>query len=94
MARMTSDTRRSLALLLVGLGAMLIGLSAATAVMRDACLDAGGRWLETRTCEAATTPLPAPGRAYLIGAVVGIVAGVVLWRIYTFYAARARRGAP
>ena len=93
MSRMTSDTRRSLALLLVGLGAVLIGLSAATAVLRDACLDAGGRWLESRTCEASTTPLPGPGRAYLIGAVAGVIAGIVLWRVFTFYATRARRGA-
>jgi hypothetical protein len=94
MSRMTSDTRRSLALLLVGLAAALIGMSAATALLRDVCLDAGGRWLESRTCEAASRPLPGPGRAYLIGAGIGVVAGVVLWRVYTFYATRARRGAP
>ena len=94
MSRMTSDTRRSLALLLVGLGAMLIGLSVATAVLRGACIDAGGRWLESRACEAATSPLPGPARAYLIGAAAGVAAAVVLWRVFSFYSTRARRGLP
>lgn len=88
---MTSDTRRRLALLLVGLAAMLVGLTVTSTVMRDACLDAGGRWLAQRRCDVANGQAPAPGRAYLLGGVAGLAAALVLWRIFTFYATRARR---
>ena len=91
---MKAELRHRLALLLVGVAAALVGLSVATWVRRDDCLDAGGRWLAgPRACElaggaAATMP---SWRAYALGVVAGLLVAVVLWRTYTFFLVRAAR---
>ena len=94
---MTAQLRRQIAVLLIGVVAMLIALSVATWLRQDACLDAGGRWLPgSRTCElaAGATAAGSTGRAYVFGAVAGVLTSVVLWRTFTFFAARtARRSA-
>ena len=90
---MTPQLRRQLVLLVVGITAAIVALIAATALRQDACLDAGGRWLlDTETCElAGAMPRGATVRAYLLGALVGLLAGAMLWRVYTFFASRGTR---
>lgn len=91
---MKPELRHRLALLLVGVAAALVGLSVATWVRRDDCLDAGGRWLAaSRTCELAGGPAAAmpSWRAVALGAGAGLLAAVVLWRTYTFFVGRAAR---
>ena len=91
---MTVETRRRLAALLVGIAGTLTALLTATWLRQDACLDAGGQWLAaTRLCELP--PGAATGisslRAYVVGAIGGVLTAIVLWRVFTFAASRARR---
>jgi hypothetical protein len=91
---MTASTRRRLAVLLTGTIATLVALSVATLVRENACSDAGGRWAAaSRTCaDAAGAALPDAGaRAYAMGALAGLVVGVLLWRTFTFLTTRAAR---
>jgi hypothetical protein len=91
---MTVETRRRIAILLVGTAGTLTALLLATSLRQDACLDAGGRWLAAaRQCElppGASMAMPSH-KAYAIGALAGMLAAIVLWRMFTF-ASRARRG--
>ena len=89
---MTPQLRRQLVLLVVGITAAIVALIASTWVRQDACLGAGGRWLvETETCELAGGAMPQGStvRAYLLGALIGLLAGTMLWRVYTYFASRA-----
>ena len=90
----TAETRRRLAALLIGTAGMLLALLTATSLLQDACLDAGGRWLaDARTCElpAGAAMATSPFRAYATGAVAGVLAAIMLWRIFTFAASRGVR---
>lgn len=95
---MTPQLRRSLAALLAGVAGSLIALTTAAWIRRDACLDSGGRWLDAaRRCEWAAGAAAGPdpqARAYLVGALVGLAAAAMLWRIYTYVSSRGRRGVP
>ena len=94
---MNADTRRGLAAMLSGVAGAIVALTVASFLRQHACLDAGGRWVAaTRTCELAAGAAPPTGatRAYLLGAVVGIVAAALLWRTYTFFVARATSRGP
>ena len=90
---MTAQLRRQLALVVIGVAAALVALLVATWLRQDACLEAGGRWLAaTRTCElanGAVGPGLSAGRAYAVGAIVGVLAATVLWRTFTFFASRS-----
>ena len=91
---MTPQLRRQLILVIVGITAAIVALIAATWLRQDACLSAGGRWLvATETCELAQGVMPRGTivRSYLFGAVVGLAAGTMLWRMYTFFASRSVR---
>jgi hypothetical protein len=89
------ETRRSLVTMLIGIMAALLGLLATTWLREDACLDAGGRWLATRTCELPPgAEMPSSLRFYFIGVVVGLVTALLLWRTYTFITTRARVARP
>lgn len=93
---MTGESRRRLAALLVGAGAMLTALLVATLILQDRCQDAGGRWLAvTRRCElpAGSADSPGSGWAWLAGLAAGLAAAVVMWRSYVFFVARAQRRA-
>ena len=93
---MTPQLRRALAALLAGTAGSLLALTTVAWVRRDACLDSGGRWLAAaRACEwpaggAADDPTL---RAYLVGVLVGLAAAGLLWRTFSFFAARAGRRA-
>ena len=89
---MTPQLRRQVVLVVVGVTASIVALVASTYLRQGACQDAGGQWVvSTETC---TLPLgvavPSPIRAYLLGAVIGLLAGTMLWRVYTF-ASQGRR---
>jgi len=92
---MTVETRRRLAILLIGTTGTLTALLMATWLRQDACLDAGGRWIAaTRLCElppGASTAM-SPQRAYAVSVVGGVLTAIVLWRAFTFAASRAVRG--
>ena len=91
---MTAETRRRLAALLTGTAGALTALLLATWLRQDACLDAGGRWLAaTRHCElpAGASAAISSQRAYAVGAIVGVLTAIVLWRVFTFAASRAAR---
>ncbi|MDF1503978.1 hypothetical protein [Roseisolibacter sp. H3M3-2] len=87
---MTPDVRRGLAALLAGTAASLAALLVATLVRSRACANAGGEWMEgVRRCAMpAGAPEPSTWGSSLAGAAVGIVTLVVLWRTFTFFAAR------
>lgn len=94
---MTPDLRRRLAALLAGVAGTLVALLAVTVLRARACRDAGGRWADA--ARACTLPPgadePAAATAWLLGALAGVAAMLVLWRTYTFFALRARTtGAP
>ena len=91
---MSPELRRGVAALLAGTAASLAALLVATWMRARSCVGAGGRWADaTRSCTlpagVAETPM---WRSSLVGAVVGIVTLLVLWRTYTFFADR-RAGA-
>ena len=90
---MKPELRHRLALLLVGVATALVGLSVATWVRQDDCLDAGGRWnAAARACEPAAGAAAAPSwRAFAFGIAAGLVVAIVLWRTYTFFVLRAAR---
>lgn len=91
---MNPETRRRLAAMLAGVAAALVALFASTWLRQDACLDAGGRWLDAaRSCAmpAGASAGAATARAYALGALAGVVTAVVLWRTYTFFVARGGR---
>lgn len=93
---MTPELRRGLAALLAGTAASLAALLAATIVRARTCAAAGGEWMEgVRRCAMPdAAPEPATWRSLAVGAVVGVATLVLLWRTYTFFAARAAaRGA-
>jgi hypothetical protein len=93
---MTPATRRQLAAMLCGVGASVIGLTVATALRERACREAGAHWMDAaRRCVAAQgAPALGDARAYAFGVAAGIIALVMLWRVYTFFATRgAHRGA-
>lgn len=90
---MTPQLRRQIVLVVVGITAAIVALIAATYLRQDACLDAGGRWVvETEVCQLAPGVAP-PGsaKAYGLGAVIGLLVGTMLWRMYTFAARRGTR---
>ena len=89
---MNPQVRRQIAVLVVGMIGAIVALIAATWLRQDACLDAGGRWLvETETCElAAGAGSGSTVRAYLLGAVIGLLAAAMLWRMFSFFASRPR----
>lgn len=94
---MTAEIRRRIAALLAGIAGAFVALSVASWSRQDACLGAGGRWLATsRACDlpSGAAPLASPLRFYILGAAVGVVVAVVLWRTFTYFARRAaaRRG--
>ena len=89
---MHASTRRTLALLLAGAMAALVALGVASAIRRDDCLDAGGRWLAEGRCELAAGSPPGPVGAYVAGVLAGGLVLVFVWRVYTFFAARGARG--
>ena len=92
---MTPQVRRQLVLLVIGVTGAIVALVAATYLRQDACLDAGGTWAgESETCRLAGgggLPQGSTVRAYLLGALIGLLAGTMLWRVYTFVAYRGRR---
>jgi hypothetical protein len=90
---MTPDLRRRLAALLAGVAGTLVALLSATLLRARACRAAGGSWEDAaRRCAlAAGTPEPSTLVPYLLGALAGLVALVVLWRTYTFFALRGMR---
>ena len=91
---MNPQLRRQLILLTVGITGAIVALIAATYLRQDACLRAGGRWVvATDTCDIAAGTLSTAStvRAYLFGALIGLLAGTMLWRVYTFVATRGRR---
>jgi hypothetical protein len=61
-------------------------------VRANACAGAGGEWMEgVRRCAMpGGAPEPSTWRSSLAGAAVGVVTLVVLWRTFTFFAARGR----
>lgn len=89
MTPMPNPRRRSLASLLIGILAALGGLWVATYLRSDRCLDAGGRWTPgVNVCQlpAGVTP-ESIGQlisAYLVGAVVALAIGFVLWRVFAW----------
>ena len=89
---MTPQLRRQIVLIVVGITAAIVALVAATYLRQGACQDAGGQWIvPTETCALPPgTAAPSPLRSYLLGAVIGLLAGGMLWRVYTF-ASRGRR---
>ena len=92
---MNPQVRRQIILVIVGITAAIVALIAATYLRQDACLDAGGRWLgQTETCElagGAALPRGAVVRAYLLGSLIGLLAGTMLWRVYSFVTRRGMR---
>jgi hypothetical protein len=79
--------RRSLASLLVGVIAIMAGMWAGTAYRTDWCLDSGGRWdVARRACAMATGAAPEPARvtmtSYAITAIVALLLGTMLWRLF------------
>ena len=91
---MNPKLRRQLILVIVGVSGAIVALIAATYLRQDACLDAGGRWvIATETCQLEGGGAMSQGstvRAYLLGALVGLLAGTMLWRVYTLVASRGR----
>lgn len=76
--------------MLIGLAATLVGLLVATALRQKACVEAGGRWLVERRCEIAGGAEPGMVRSYALGALAGVLAALMLWRTFTFFAGRGR----
>lgn len=93
---MNTEARRRLAALLIGAMATLTVLLVATMAVQARCVKAGGNWMAA-TRECAVGPAGADrlssGWAWPLGLVVGVVAGVVLWRAYAFFVVRAARRA-
>ena len=89
---MNPQLRRQLVLVVVGITATIVALVASTYLRQGACQDAGGQWIvPSETC--ALPPgiaEPSSVRSYLLGALIGLLAGTMLWRVYTF-ASRGRR---
>lgn len=90
---MNASNRRRLLILLVGIVVTLVALLVTSSIQADACLDAGGRWLASRRCEAPSRQLPGSGRAYLAGGVTGLLTLAFLWRALTFFGRRVTRAA-
>ena len=90
---MTPNVRRQLALIVVGGIAAIVALITATWLRQDACLDAGGQWVvTTETCNLAGAVMPrgAVIKPYVYGAGIGLLAGTMLWRMFSFFADRQR----
>jgi hypothetical protein len=88
--------RRSLISLLIGVLASIVGLLAAVRIRSNRCSGMGGRWDDAkRLCvvpdgtagESATQVMT----SYLLGAVVALVAGFMLWRVMLFVTGRGPR---
>ena len=99
MTPMPSPRRRSIASLLIGILAALGGLWVATFLRSDRCLDAGGRWTPgANLCELPPGVTPESIRqlisAYLVGAVVALAIGFVLWRIFAWASGARAANAP
>ena len=79
--------RRSIIVLLIGVLATVGGLTAATLLERDRCLDAGGRWVAAaRQCWLASDVSIGFGmRSIAIGVVVALLAAVMLYRAFLFF---------
>lgn len=82
-------TRRSIIAMLIGVIASLVGLLVATRVRGDRCLARGGTWDDARrTCRvaggAAGETIAQVATGFLAGALVALVAGFMLWRLYLF----------
>ena len=85
--------RRSLILLLIGVIASLAGMLAATRIRTGRCAALGGRWSDVeRACQvAAGAPGESAGQitsAYLLGLVIAVVVGFMLWRMFLFVTGR------
>ena len=93
---MSPELRRGVAALLAGTAASLAALLVATWMRARACVGAGGRWAEaTRSCTLpAGVAEASTWRSSLVGAVVGVVTLLVLWRTYTFFADRRASATP
>jgi hypothetical protein len=89
---MTPETRRHLAALLSGIAGAYVALSVSLWLRQDACLDAGGQWVALeRTCvlPAGLASPTSPARYYIVGAVAGLLVAGLLFRGFSFIAARA-----
>lgn len=89
---MTPDLRRRLAALLAGVAGTLVALLSATLLRARACREVGGSWVDAgRRCALPAGGVePSTTTAYLLGALAGLAAMLVLWRTYTFFALRSR----
>lgn len=88
--------RRSLASLLIGVLASILGLLAAFRIRANRCLARGGEWDEAR--RLCRVPAGTAGEsfaqvatAYLLGAVIMLVIGFVLYRLFLAATGRGPR---
>jgi hypothetical protein len=87
--------RRSLISLLIGVLASIVGMLAAVRIRSNRCAGMGGTWNDAqRVCavpggngETAIQVVT----AYLLGVVVALVAGFMLWRVMLFVTGRGPR---
>lgn len=84
---MSAMNRRSLITMLIGVLASIAGLLAATRLRAGRCLERGGQWDDARrACRVAAGVAPETtaqvASAYLVGLLVAVVAGFMLWRLY------------
>ncbi len=92
---MTSDTRRRFAALLSGIAGAFVALSMSVWLRQNACVDAGGIWLEVkRACElpAGASPLASATRYHLLGGLAGLLVAGILLVAFSYVADRAAAG--
>jgi hypothetical protein len=90
---MDANRRRTLALVLIGMAAMLIALLVVELVRQRRCAAAGGSWeAAARACtDASGAPLAVGGgAAYVLALPIAGLVALLLWRVFSA-ASRFRR---